>query len=745
MERIIPIRNHSLKYMFLLILLFSTLILNAQDKIKNRNYDSIYISHGIKQIAEQVDKNGWINFKPESDISATDFFNEHKQNFGLGEKDDMILKKIISDDLGYSHYIYYQKYNGIKVEFSKIVLHEENGSLIKSSGNVIPLLVIDTKPTLSERQAIQYVDDYLIAKLSEKKAQVPELLKIMDTELVILPKDSLLGIDKDYLTYKFNVYIEQPIYGAFLYVDANSGKILLEDLNILNTDATGSAVTLYSGTRAITTDYTGSLYRLRDYSLGADIITLNMNNGSIFSNAVDFTDADNNWTPANAGYDAHWGIEQTYKYYESYGRNSFDNAGATINSYVHTNLIGLGYPDNINAFWDGTNLRMVFGDGGAGFTPLTCIDVAAHEFTHAITDFTSNLVYSYESGALNESFSDIFGTAIEFYAKPEDANWLLGDEISTTGDPLRNMENPNAEDDPDTYGGTDWQTGSADYGGVHTNCGVQNFWFYLLAEGGSGTNDNGVGYNVTGIGIESAAAIAYRNLTVYLTDNSNYQDARQGSIEAASDLFGKCSNELTQVINAWDAVGVAGTSSISTNITACGSIADETIYIATNNIYAGNYCSGGITTISSGRTVIFRAGNNIILDPGFQAQPGSTFKANVINCGGGVIKSTNQSQQVNYSETIIEEDFKQQSFDLSSNSKYSIYPNPTSGKLTIRSELLNNNPIQITIFNISGSVIYNKSFNTIEAIIDLSGNPAGVYILKISDGTEVIIQKLIRE
>ena len=396
--------------------------------------------------------------------------------------------------------------------------------------------------------------------------------------MVILPQDNKLGIFEDYLSYKFDVYNDNPLYGTILYVDAQTGSIILEDSKIMNTDAIGSANTLYSGTRTITSDFTGSTHRLRDFSRDADIFTFDMNNGSNFGSAVDFTDADNNWTPADAGYDVHWGVEMTYDYYQNFGRNSYNNSGATIESYVHTNLVGLGYSNNVNAFWDGTNQRMVYGDGdGTDFDPITSIDIVGHEFTHAVTDFSADLVYSYEPGALNESFSDIFGTAIEFFAKPADANWLLGDEVSTSGTPLRNMSNPKDDDNngvdndgplpqPDTYKGDNWYSGSGDNGGVHYNSGVQNFWFFLLSQGGSGTNDNGDSYNVTGIGIDNAAAIAYRNLTVYLTRNSNHEDAREGSIEAASDLFGKCSNEVTQVINAWDAVGVDGPTSISTNI-----------------------------------------------------------------------------------------------------------------------------------------------------------------------------------
>lgn len=166
------------------------------------------------------------------------------------------------------------------------------------------------------------------------------------------------------------------------------------------------------------------------------------------------------------------------------------------------------------------------------------------------------MVIQNESGALNESFSDIFGTVIEYYAKPQTANWIIGEEITPFG--IRNMSDPNSLNAPDTYNGQFWYSGDLDKGGVHTNSGVGNYWFYLLAIGGSGTNDFGDSYSVSGISIDSAALIAYRTLTVYLTPNSDYYDAREYSIQAAEDLFGPCSPQVEATMDAWNAVGLGG-------------------------------------------------------------------------------------------------------------------------------------------------------------------------------------------
>jgi hypothetical protein len=191
---------------------------------------------------------------------------------------------------------------------------------------------------------------------------------------------------------------------------------------------------------------------------------------------------------------------------------------------------------------------------GSGFADgYATVDIIGHEFAHAVTGATSGLIYSYESGALNESFSDIFGEATENYVFGSN-DWLLGADRSSG--PIRSMANPNSFNNPDTYLGTFWYSGTADAGGVHTNSGVQNFWFYLLVNGGSGTNDISNAYSVSGIGLSTASAIAHLNQKT-LPDNATYSQARDGAIAAAITISGSaCSNEVKQTTNAWYAVGV---------------------------------------------------------------------------------------------------------------------------------------------------------------------------------------------
>jgi hypothetical protein len=225
-----------------------------------------------------------------------------------------------------------------------------------------------------------------------------------------------------------------------------------------------------------------------------------------------------------------------------------------------------------NAYWDGS--AMNFGTRSTGaYGGVTGIDVTGHELTHGVTQSTSNLTYSKEPGAINESMSDIFGKSVQFWAKPSDVNWKLSNDMNWF---IRDMSNPNAYSQPDTYKGTYWTNSSSDNYGVHTNSGVGNFMFYLLVTGGTGTNDIGNSYSVTGIGLTEADAILYRTNTTYLTTTSQYADWRTACINAATDLDGASSNEVIQVENAWYAVGV-GTAGGGTTCSAPTSLAAGSI------------------------------------------------------------------------------------------------------------------------------------------------------------------------
>ncbi|MBL7700841.1 MAG: fibronectin type III domain-containing protein [Ferruginibacter sp.] len=498
-----------------------------------------------------------------------------------------IVKNIETDAKGMVHYRYQQTINGIAVENADMVVHVVNGRISSQNGKWIKDFPagMQSTPALSQANALSKALQHIGA--STYKWELPAEEAFIKREqnnpnATFYPKATLVYYsgERDVipsalrLAYKFDVYAQQPISRYLIFVDAFNGKILGKRELIHETNATGTAQTGFSGTQTITSDFTGANYRLREAGRGAgtSINTYNLLTGTNYAAAVDFTDADNNWNNVNAAKDeyaadAHWGTEMTYDYfYQKYNRNSIDNAGMALNSYVHYSV------NYFNAFWDGN--RMTYGDGDAahGNKPLTSLDVCGHEITHGITERTSNLVYSYESGAMNEGFSDIFGTAIEAFARPGNTDWLIGGDFFT----IRNMSNPNSFNHPDTYLGTHWYSGGGDNGGVHYNSGVLNYWFYLLTVGGSGVNDHSVAYNVSGIGMDKAAAIAYRLNTFYLVSTSQYYDARVLGIQAAEDLYGIGSNEAIQTANAWTAVGLYAPSCAATSGLNAANVLDRT-------------------------------------------------------------------------------------------------------------------------------------------------------------------------
>lgn len=302
-------------------------------------------------------------------------------------------------------------------------------------------------------------------------------------------------------------------------------------------------------------------YRLREIGRGGGISTYNAFDIESYSAAVDFVSDESVFTQTDnrAGVMAHWAQEATYDYFlNNHGRRSYDDEDGRLIAYVNW-TIG---DDVNNAVWVGFASLYGAGDGN-NYGSFSDIDIVGHEITHGVTEYSAGLLYENQPGALNESFSDIFGIAIEIEKLGLDEDtWLIGENVTISGSYLRSMSDPNSRLDPDTYKGKYWRksvidpSSDNDWGGVHTNSGVQNYWFYLLSAGGSGTNDHGNSYSLAGIGVEEAAQIAYRNLTVYLQPTSSYHDAAAYSAQAAIDLFGEGSFQYQSVVDAWYAAGV---------------------------------------------------------------------------------------------------------------------------------------------------------------------------------------------
>jgi Zn-dependent metalloprotease len=522
-----------------------------------------------------------VSFDDTKHLTETQFIDWIKKELIGADEVSFVSTKSTVDVLGFKHNRYQQYYKGHKIDNSLIISHSKNNVVKSFNGDWFRDIKLSNTISISEKQALKAA----LKKINAKKYKWENIeeeahMKAVSNnpnftynpvgELVIVTTNDINTKTSSYqYAYKFNIYAEEPLYKANIYVDAATGNIIKEQNLICTIDAVGNATTKYSGTQTITTDSYAAGYRLRETARGNGIDTYNMKNTQTYS-ATDFTNTANNWTITTADQaatDAHFGAEATYDFYQqTFNRNSIDDNGFKLLSYVH-------YSTNyVNAFWDG--LRMTYGDGqtSQGFTIMTALDVCGHEITHGVVENTAGLNGG-EADALNEGFADIFGTSVEWFARPAQRDWIMGKDIMPSGTGIRNMSNPQSLQQPDTYLGTYWSASDE----PHDNAGPCIYWFYLLSVGGSGTNDNSQAYNVTAITMAKAQAIAYRAMTTYMTPGTNYASVRNYCIQAAKDLYGPCSNEVIQTTNAWYAVGVGsqyapgtiGTNFIANQVTSC--------------------------------------------------------------------------------------------------------------------------------------------------------------------------------
>jgi Zn-dependent metalloprotease len=449
-------------------------------------------------------------------------------------------------------------------------------------GNIYPEdLGISTTPTLSAEDAVARV--VAIAGHQPIASRLPEL--------VVLPRED--GTFR--LTWLSRVRTSNDMVA--LFIDASTGEEVWRYTLIHRQSAVGTGTGVLGDRKKLSTRQASSVFLADDALRPPTLITYDFKGDylrvlSVLDGVVNpaqsdiATDSDNTWTDG-ANVDAHAYIGFTYDYYfQRFGRRGLDGNNRAIRSIVHPapREDPLSLPefvlDNflLNAFWCGECGQpgqgyMVFGEGlptrfslgGQNYNYFAAgFDVVAHELSHGVTEFTSNLIYENESGALNESFSDIMGTSAEYYVRSTGRSdrapdYLIGEDMVTparagalTG--FRSMSDPRSFGDPDHY--SIRYVGPEDNGGVHINSGISNQAFFLAIEGGTNRTS---GLAVTGVGggnREQIERIFYRGFTSYLTPNATFAQARQATLRAASELFGDASAAYRAVQQAWTAVGV---------------------------------------------------------------------------------------------------------------------------------------------------------------------------------------------
>lgn len=545
------------------------------------------------------------SFAKSSTLTAKNIFEVKKREFDLADSDKMQLKSI-SDNNGRTVATYQQLHNAVPVE-GAIYKVRENKSKIDAFGATAKKLTVSSNYKINAATALENALKTVNAKqyIWESKKLGAALNKNISAkpqgELVYVGPNFAAELKEYYLAWKFDIYATNPQSSQTIYVDANTGKVILTINLSRDSSFTGQSIgkgkSRYSGEVEFNTKQYADGFRLEALQgkYNVPIYTWNMNHADQAADEVitEFIDEDNIWNELHnknndeVALDIHWGMQRTIDYYEEkFNRNSVDNKGMQIIGLAH---LGTNVE---NASWTGGWAQ--FGDGYD--TPYVGLGITAHELTHAVTQFSAGLIYRGESGAMNESFSDIFGISVELYVgkdKKEDI-WMLGNELYTHGS-MRSMSNPKAAGQPDTYGGVNWVnplSTTYDNGGVHFNSGITNYWFYLLNEGGQGVNDLNNSYDVKAIGLAKAEKIAYITLTEYLSPSSNFSDMRQATLMATEDLYGLGSEEYKQVTNAWYAIGVGAAYSdkqiaivsVEKPAITCASLkGDEPFYVTIKN------------------------------------------------------------------------------------------------------------------------------------------------------------------
>lgn len=504
----------------------------------------------------------YVQFRTTDRIPYTSFETWMHTQFHLGTDYGFVVLNEISDQLGYRHVRLQQTFKGIPVIGSMLNVHTRNQNVESFGGAIFEGITASTQAALTEQQALQAALNNVNA--TTYKWQLPAEEAFLKQEqndplASFFPKAKKVILHTKqgfYCCYAFDIYAQEPLSRTIEYVDVQTAAIRLSKNEIEHVNVNGTAVTKYSGTKPFQTDSVSpTSFRLRDASRGLGVQTFNLNHATSYGGAVDFTDADNYWNNVNtnqdeAATDAHWGAQKTYDFmFTVHGRNSIDNAGYLLKSYVH-------YGNNYNnAFWDGT--RMTYGDGAvsSGFLIFTALDVCGHEIGHGLVSNTCDLSATSsgtdECDALNEAYADYMGTSVERNARPTQWDWKIGGDFTCTtagvpnGEGLRLMSDPTYFGDPKCYQGTNWNTS----GEPHANAGPCDYWFYTMVMGNTANS-------ITGLGYSMSDSITYRTLTVHLFPSATYDDARFYSIVSSTELYGGCSLATITTTNAWNHVCV---------------------------------------------------------------------------------------------------------------------------------------------------------------------------------------------
>jgi bacillolysin len=463
---------------------------------------------------------------------------------GLDDNDRLQETAAQVDPLGFAHLRVRQVYRGVPVLGGEAIVHfRPDGSLFAITDNLLSGLELNPEPFRSGGEAAELaVLEYGCRDCLTARPQ---------SDLWVLRHGGA-----DHLAWRVRLRREDespdtalPVY----FIDAHTG-VKVWDYDDLQT---ASGRSLYAGVVSFETHRSGTTHFLEDLVRRLGTFDNRNTDGSTFR----LSSESDEW-PAGAAVDAHYAASRFLDYLLSiHGRKGLDGAsgpGYYTAADGVTKLIslkvryGTGYN---NAFWNGSHLT--FGDGdGRSFGPLVSLDLVAHEMMHAVVESTAGLIFAGESGALNDSWADVFGALTERSVRGEGpGTWAIGEDAVTPGvpdDALRYLDEPTRADDPDHY--RNRYTGPADNGGVHTNSGIASKAFFLVAKGGT----HRLGGSVQGVGVAKAGRIWFDALANYMASRTDFLGAREATIQAATALYGPTAREPKAVCQAWFVTGVGG-------------------------------------------------------------------------------------------------------------------------------------------------------------------------------------------
>jgi Zn-dependent metalloprotease len=502
---------------------------------------------------------------------ALSSFKQHMQQralIGAGNAqfdgdDKLEARDLITDEDGTEHVRFDRRYKGLRVVGGDLVVHTQASGAHKGLERTwLRGAQLNTTPAVSGPQAMQ-----LAAKVFPHQQA-----KVGNRELIVWARGGHSQLAWDTLVSGYQA--DGTPSRMHVILNAANGQVLdrwddVHTHNAIGNTLYAGRVVLWSEARPLLSgqnlvDKSRGGHYVSDMGNRADLIPALVPTFGVTANTINGVFGDGTTANRNsAAADAAYGFQTTWDYYgKVHGRNGIDGNGRKAYSRVH-------YGSNYNnAYWTDLCFCMTYGDGdGKLMKSLVALDVAGHEMSHGLTGSTAKLMYSGESGGLNESTSDIFGSMVEFYAAnaSDPGDYLIGEKIAGPNlkrPYLRTMVNPSE----DGASADCWypKVGKLN---VHLSSGVANHLYYLLAEGtsngvpsrtcaaGDTRVANGRG-SLQGLGRQKAEKIWYRALTVYMTSDTNFAGARQATLKAASDLFGGNSNEVASVAAAWKAVNV---------------------------------------------------------------------------------------------------------------------------------------------------------------------------------------------